>query len=112
MDFAGPLEKRENERIVSPWHRMARLLAPHRTRILLALGLAALACLFSLASPLLVERVLLRAGARNGLSHLMAPGLMLLAVVIVQAVASNGNAWLLATVALEIVRNLRRQLYE
>src|SRR5205085_10962780 len=106
-----PLEKR-NERIVSPWLRLARLLAPHRTRILLALALATLACLFSLASPLLVERVLVRAGDRQGIAVLLAPGLMLLVVVFVQAIASTGNSWLLATVALDVVRSLRRQLYE
>jgi subfamily B ATP-binding cassette protein MsbA len=91
---------------------LARLLAPHKTRIFLALGLAALACLFSLASPLLIERVITRAGDRHGLAAVVAPGLMLLAVVVVQAAASTGNSWLLANVALDVVRNLRRQLYE
>jgi ABC-type multidrug transport system fused ATPase/permease subunit len=97
---------------VSPWLRLARLHAPHKTRVLLALSLAVLACLFSLASPLLVEQVLTRAGERHGLAVLLAPALMLLVVVMVQAVASTGNSWLLATVALDVVRSLRRQLYE
>jgi len=109
--FADPLAKR-NERIVSPWLRLAHLLAPHKTRIFLALGLATLACLFSLAAPLLVEQLLVRAANQHGLAVLVSPALMLLAVVIVQAASSTGNSWLLATVALDVVRGLRRQLYE
>jgi ABC-type multidrug transport system fused ATPase/permease subunit len=91
---------------------LARLLARHRLRIATALGLALLACLFSLASPLLVERMLLTASDRAGITPLLAPAILLLAVVLVQALASTGNSWLLASVALEVVRDLRRQLYE
>jgi ABC-type multidrug transport system fused ATPase/permease subunit len=102
----------QDERIVSPWLGLLRLLAPHRFRISLALGLAGMACLFTLAAPLLVKWMLMAAGDEQALLALALPALLLLAVVILQAAASTANAWLLGGVALNIVRELRRRLYE
>jgi ABC-type multidrug transport system fused ATPase/permease subunit len=111
MDFAGTRCK-QDERIVSAWLRLLRLLAPHRFRILLAVGLAAAACLFTLAAPLLVKRLLLAAGQEQPLWALAVPALLLSMVVTLQAAASTANAWLLGGVALNVVRELRRRLYE
>ena len=43
---------------------------------------------------------------------LIAPALVLLSAVLLQAAAGMGNAWLLGGVALDVVRDLRRRLYE
>ena len=101
-----------NERIVSPWLRLIRLLRPHRFRLLLAIGLALGACLLSLAAPLLIERLLVVASNHQSLLALAIPALVLFTVVAFQALAGTANAWLLGGVALNVVRELRRQLYE
>src|SRR5689334_6790065 len=99
------------ERIVSPWLRLAQLAVPYRWRIGLAFSLAVAACLLGLAAPLLIERLLIVAGAGGDWSPLAIPAVGLLFAVALQNIASSSNAWLFGGVALDVVRELRRKLY-
>lgn len=103
---------RANERVVSSWHRLAQLVAPRRWHLVLAFVLAGGTCLCSLAGPILIERLLRLAQARQGLAPLLLPALGLLAAAAVQAAASAANGRLLGGVSLDVVRDLRRKLYQ
>src|SRR5881409_3093364 len=107
-----PVLLQTNKRIVSPWFRLAQLAAPYRWQIGLAVSLAGAACLSGLAAPLLIERLLVTAGTGEEWVVLAVPAAVLLLVVAMQNVASSANAWLLAGVALDLVRDLRRAARE
>jgi subfamily B ATP-binding cassette protein MsbA len=96
---------------VSPWLRLWRLVAPYRLRLVLAGAFAATACLLSLASPLLIERLIRHADNGESLRMFAAPIAMLLAAVLLYASATCINSLLLGRVGLEVVRDLRSLLY-
>jgi ABC-type multidrug transport system fused ATPase/permease subunit len=91
---------------------MAQLVAPRWFSLLLALLLTGAVCLFSLAGPILVERLLTTANEHRSLIQLVPLAVLLLAATILQAAASTANGWLLGQVSLDTVRDLRRRLYE
>src|SRR5262249_38500161 len=91
--------------------RLRAFAAPQRGRITLAFGLAALACLLNLPIPLLVQRLVDRAAAGEGLRALPLCLCGLLAVYVLQALVNICSARLMGRVGLEIARDLRHRLY-
>jgi ABC-type multidrug transport system fused ATPase/permease subunit len=65
-----------------------------------------------MAGPVLVERLLRVANQDQGYATLLAPSLLLLAAAAMQAVAAAANGWLLGSISVDVVRDLRRKLYE
>jgi subfamily B ATP-binding cassette protein MsbA len=100
----------ENERIVSSWFRLARLLAPYWPAMIAAALLTTSACLLNVAGPVLINRLLAAAGSRDTVFALAVPALALITAAAVQAVANGLNSWLLGGVALKVVRDLRKLL--
>ena len=78
---------------------------------MVAAGLATAACLFNLAGPLLVERLLRGAASPERAIDLWPAFAILLATLGAAGAASIGNAYLLGGVGIEIVRDLRSLLY-
>jgi ABC-type multidrug transport system fused ATPase/permease subunit len=91
--------------------RLRAFAAPQRGRLTFAFGLAALACLLNLPTPLLVQHLVDRAAAGDGLRALPACLGGLLATYLLQAVVNLVNARLMGRVGLEIARALRHRLY-
>jgi len=97
------------EQNVTTLRRLRSLLAPYRARIVLAVGLAVCACLLNLPAPLLVQRLLDDLAGGAGTVAWYAAGLAL--VFTLQAVVNVANAWTMGGVGLDLVRDLRHQLY-
>jgi ATP-binding cassette subfamily B protein len=97
---------------VTPRRWLWLILRPHRSRSLLAGGLAVAGCFFALANPFLVQRILVTAGQSQNAAALTVLCTSLLAVTLLHAIASTANTWLLGKLALNVVRDLRLHLYE
>jgi ABC-type multidrug transport system fused ATPase/permease subunit len=86
-------------------------LAPYRFRLTAATALAIAACSLALVGPLLIQRLLTGAGRGHNLTSLIVPACLLAIAVILHAILSSTNSWLLGSIALEIGRKLRLTLY-
>ncbi len=91
--------------------RIRDLLAPHRRAVLLALGLAALACLLNVPVPLLIQGVVDQVVLGGQTAWLPVYTLALLAVFAAQAAVGLGTTFLTGRVGLDVVRELRHRLY-
>ncbi len=92
--------------------RIGVWLAPYRGRMILAMVLTAVACVFNLPVPLLVQAMIDRVATQGRWGALPMYAAMLLAVFAAQA----GLAWLIGLVVGQIgqgvVRDLRHRLYD
>src|SRR5207253_6609738 len=95
---------------VNALRRLGDLLSPHRGRIALAVGLAVLACLLNLPTPLLIQGLVDHA-AGDPAVVLPACALGLLAVFAAQAGIGMANGCVIGRVGLRVVRDLRHRLY-
>lgn len=91
--------------------RLRAFAAPQRGRIILAFGLAVLACVLNLPTPLLVQSVVDRAAAGDGLRALPVCLSLLVVVYLLQAAVNFGGTRLMGRVSLEVARDLRHGLY-
>jgi ABC-type multidrug transport system fused ATPase/permease subunit len=96
---------------VNTLKRLTSFVAPYQGRIVLALGLAGLACLLKLPLPLLVRGLIDRAAAGEGLAALPAYAAGLLAAFALQALAGAGGTRVMGGVGLAVARDLRHRLY-
>jgi subfamily B ATP-binding cassette protein MsbA len=85
--------------------------ARHRFRLLVAAALAVLACGLSVASPLVVQRLLSRAATNPAVTTLALPAATVFLAAVLNAVAVSINGWLLGAVAIDAGRRLRDALY-
>ena len=92
--------------------RIGGWLAPYRGRMTLALVLTALACLFNLPVPLLVQELVDRVVTQNQWNALPLYALALFGVFAVQAVLSLFNSLVIGQIGQGVVRDLRHLLYE
>src|SRR5205807_2012224 len=91
--------------------RILGLIAPHRRRVVLCLGLTGLVCLLNLPVPLLIQGLVDRVVATGDLTSLPAFAGALLAVFAAQAGVSLVNTSVIGRVGLSVVRDLRHRLY-
>jgi ATP-binding cassette, subfamily B, bacterial MsbA len=96
---------------VNTFRRVYDLLSPYRGRVLLALGLAALACLLNLPTPVLIQGLVDHVVAGGALSSVPLYALALLAAFALQAATALATTLLMGRVGLEVVRGLRHNLY-
>ncbi len=96
---------------VNTLKRLSGFVAPYQGRILLASGLAGLACLLKLPLPLLVRGLIDRAAAGEGLTALPIYAAALLAAFALQALIGAAATRLMGGVGLELARDLRHRLY-
>jgi ATP-binding cassette, subfamily B, bacterial MsbA len=96
---------------VNALRRLCDLLTPYRGRLAAAFGLAALACLLNLPTPLLIQGLVDHAAAAEPARALPFYVLGLLAVFAAQAGIGLGNSYLIGRVGLQVVRELRHRLY-
>ena len=92
--------------------RIGGWLAPYRGRMTLALSLTALASLFNLPVPLLVQELVDRVVTQNQWSALPRYALALFGVFGVQSVLSLFNSLVIGQIGQGVVRDLRHTLYE
>jgi ABC-type multidrug transport system fused ATPase/permease subunit len=97
---------------VNTLRRIGGWLSPYRGQILLALGLTALACLFNLPVPLLVQGLVDRVVTQNRWNALSFYALLLLGVFLMQALLVLGNGLVIGRIGQGVVRDLRHNLYE
>src|SRR5262245_34511729 len=98
--------------IVKTLRRIAGWLAPYRWRMMLALALTSLACLFNLPVPLLVQELVDRVATRGQWSALPLFAISLCVVFAVQALLSLWNSLVIGRIGQGVVRALRHLLYE
>jgi ABC-type multidrug transport system fused ATPase/permease subunit len=91
--------------------RLLGLIAPHRRRIALSLGLTALVCLLNLPVPLLIQGLVDRVVATGDLRRLPGFAAALLVVFAAQAGVNLVNGRVIGGVGLSVVRDLRHHLY-
>ena len=92
--------------------RVRGLLAPHRSRLGLAVALATLACLLNLPIPLLIQNLVDSVVAGFGSALLPLYALGLLAVFAAQSAVGLANTLVVGRIGLSVVRDLRHRLYE
>ena len=92
--------------------RIGGWLTPYRGRMILALGLTALACLFNLPVPLLVQGLVDRVVTENRWSALPLYALALFGVFSGQAALAWLNNVVVGHIGQGVVRDLRHMLYE
>src|SRR6202041_1581813 len=98
--------------IVKTLRRIGGWLTPYRGRMTLALLLTALASLFNLPVPLLVQELVDRVVTQNQWNALPLYALALFGVFGVQAVLSLFNGLVIGQIGQGVVRDLRHMLYE
>jgi ATP-binding cassette, subfamily B, bacterial MsbA len=98
--------------IVNTLRRIGGWLTPYRGRMILALALTTLACLFNLPVPLLVQGLVDRVVTENHWNALPLYALLLFGVFGVQAVLVWVNGLLVGQIGQGVVRDLRHMLYE
>jgi subfamily B ATP-binding cassette protein MsbA len=94
---------------VKSFRHVCGLLAPYRNRVVLAFGIAALACLLNLPAPLLVQALVDDVRAGGARVPILIAGL--LTVFLLQAGVGLANAHVIGRVGLKVVRDLRHRLY-
>lgn len=95
---------------VTTFRRLAGFLSPYRARLVLTVGLLTVACILSLALPLVIQALIdqLALGAPVSLAALaLGLGVFFLA----QAAVALANTLVLGRVSLNVVRDMRRRLY-
>jgi subfamily B ATP-binding cassette protein MsbA len=97
------------EQSVSLFHRLSSLLEPYRKRVLLAFVLALAACALNLPVPVLIQGLVDNI-AKGGSAPAYAAA-ALAAVFLLQALVGLGNTCTMGGVGLDVVRDLRHQLY-
>jgi ATP-binding cassette, subfamily B, bacterial MsbA len=97
---------------VKTLRRIGGWLAPYRGRMTLALLLTALASLFNLPVPLLVQELVDRVVTQNHWNALPLYGLVLFGVFGVQSLLSLFNSLVIGQIGQGVVRDLRHRLYE
>ncbi len=93
-------------------HRIGGWLTPYRGRMALALALTALACLFNLPVPLLVQELIDRVVTQNHWNALPLYALALFGVFAGQMVLTLVNGLVIGQIGQGVVRDLRHMLYE
>jgi ATP-binding cassette, subfamily B, bacterial MsbA len=97
---------------VKTLRRIGGWLSPYRGRMTLALLLTALASLFNLPVPLLVQELIDRVVTQNRWNALPLYALALFSVFGVQSVLSLFNSLVIGQIGQGVVRDLRHMLYE
>ncbi len=92
--------------------RIGGWLAPYRGRMILAMGLTALACLFNLPVPLLVQALVDRVVTQGHWGSLPLYAALLFGVFAVQAVLAWSTSLAVGQIGQGVVRDLRHSLYE
>ena len=92
--------------------RIGGWLAPYRGRMILAMGLTALACLFNLPVPLLVQALVDRVVTQGHWGFLPVYAALLFGVFAVQAVLNWSTSLAVGKIGQGVVRDLRHLLYE
>ncbi len=95
---------------MTTFRRLAFFISPYRVRLALAVGLLSVACVLSLALPLVIQALVdqLALGAEVSLATLIVG---LAVFFLAQAAVALGNTLVLGRVSLNVVRDLRRRLY-
>jgi subfamily B ATP-binding cassette protein MsbA len=92
--------------------RIGGWLAPYRGRMILALALTALACLFNLPVPLLVQALIDHVVTQGHWDVLPIYAALLFGVFAVQAVLAWSNSLAIGRIGQGVVRDLRHRMYE
>jgi ABC-type multidrug transport system fused ATPase/permease subunit len=92
--------------------RIGGWLAPYRGRMILALALTALACLFNLPVPLLVQALIDHVVTQGHWDVLPMYAALLFGVFAVQAVLAWSNSLAIGRIGQGVVRDLRHRMYE
>ena len=92
--------------------RIGGWLAPYRGRMILAMGLTALACLFNLPVPLLVQGLVDRVVTQGHWDSLPWYAALLFGVFAAQAVLAWSTSLAVGKIGQGVVRDLRHLLYE
>ena len=92
--------------------RIGGWLAPYRGRMILAMGLTALACLFNLPVPLLVQGLVDRVVTQGHWSALPLYAALLFGVFAAQAALAWSTSLAIGKIGQGVVRDLRHSLYE
>ena len=92
--------------------RIGGWLAPYRGRMILAMGLTALACLFNLPVPLLVQALVDRVVTQGHWGFLPVYAALLFVVFAAQAALSWATSLAVGKIGQGVVRDLRHLLYE
>ncbi len=87
-------------------------MAPYRGRMILAMALTTLACLFNLPVPLLVQAIVNRVATQGRWGHLPLYATLLFVVFAAQAGLSWLNSLVVGRIGQGVVRDLRHRLYE
>jgi ATP-binding cassette, subfamily B, bacterial MsbA len=106
------VEDRARRPIVNTLRRIGGWLTPYRGRMILALALTTLACLFNLPVPLLVQGLVDRVVTENQWNALPLYALLLFGVFGAQAALVWFNGLLVGKIGQGVVRDLRHMLYE
>ena len=97
---------------VNTLRRIGGWLTPYRGRMMLALALTTLACLFNLPVPLLVQDLVDRVVTQNRWNALPLYAFALFGVFAMQSVLTFFNSVVIGQVGQGVVRDLRHTLYE
>jgi ABC-type multidrug transport system fused ATPase/permease subunit len=97
---------------VNTLRRIGGWLSPYRRQVFVALFLTALACLFNLPVPLLVQGLVDRIVTQNRWNALPLYAVLLLCVFVTQALLALANGLVIGRIGQGVVRDLRHKLYE